>query len=137
MNDSKSKGLGIGVAIIFWLVLSVVFGIGGWFLGTKFANKEQINDGGTIAKDPVKNDKFTFLNEVSTIYDNIEVTNYYYSDKETLTWFNEEINKDETREFYVLRSETFVNGVLIDDIRVRNGNLKVMLTQELYDKEAL
>lgn len=26
---------------------------------------------------------------------------------------------------------------LIDDIRVRNGNLKVMLTQELYDKEAL
>lgn len=135
INKDKKKVRSLLVIVIV-ILLSGLFGGLGWYLGTKFANKEQINDGGFVAKDPVKNDKFTFLNEVSTIYDNIEVTNYYYSDKETLTWFNEEINKDETREFYILRSETFVNGVLIDDIRVLEvANIefdKIIEDYELY-----
>ena len=134
MKDSKNKGLDIGVAIIIWLLLSIVFGVGGWFLGTKFANKEQINDSGFVAKDPIKNDKFTFLSELVKEIDGIKVSTYYYSDKEKYTWFNEETNKDETREFYVLRSETFVNGVLIDDIRVLEvANIEFDKINEKYE----
>lgn len=118
MKDSKNKGLSIGVAIVIWLLLSIVFGAGGWYLGTKFANKEQINDGGNVAKDPIKNDKFTFLSELVKEIDGIKVSTYYYSDKEKYTWYNEEIDKDEIKEFYVLRSETFVNGFLIGDVRL-------------------
>lgn len=117
LPKTKSKDVFILTIFIGLFLLICAFGVYGFVCNLK-SNENDTNVDYFEVVLPEKNDKFTFLNEVSTIHDNIEVTNYYYSDKETLTWFNEETNKDETREFYVLRSETFVNGVLIDDIRI-------------------
>lgn len=124
---NRNRGLGIGETILIWLVISIVFGISGLFLGAKFVNKEQINDVETISQKPVKNDKYTFLNSIGESFEDIKITTYFYLDEQELVWLNEDT--EETNTFYVLRSETFINGQKIGDTRI----LEVVLSKDSID----
>lgn len=67
---------------------------------------------------PEKNDKFTFLNYFKdNITDDIEVIRYYYLDEEELLSPNHD-NIDTLDTYYILREETYVNGVMVGKIAV-------------------
>jgi hypothetical protein len=65
----EKKGVNPGIVFLIVIIFSAIFGVGGWFLGTKFANVEDDNQ----IKDPTnkddnvqkivpnKNSKFTFV----------------------------------------------------------------------------
>lgn len=128
MEEKSNKGFGIGVTIVLWLVVSIVFGVGGWFLGTNYANKEQqVNDDEFEVKKAVKNDKYTFLNSISEVFEDINIETYFYLDEQELVWLNEDVEENKT--FYVLRSETFINGQMLGDTRI----LEVVSNKDAID----
>ena len=97
MEEKSNKGFGIGATIVLWLVVSIVFGVGGWFLGIKYANKEQqVNDDEFEVKKAVKNDKYAFLNSISEVFEDINIETYFYLDEQELVWLNEDVEETKT-----------------------------------------
>lgn len=145
MNDNlnvqnEKKGVKVGVVILLCIIFSAIFGVGGWFLGTKFANVEDKenndikveenkndkdnnvdseNDGVTDDENkPAKNETYTFKQERSlefnyTDQDTENVFNlvaYYYVDVQNL-----ESYKGTKVDYSVIRREVFINGVAITE----------------------
>lgn len=124
MNDNAEvKRVKISVVILLCVLFSLIFGVGGWLLGTKMANiegnKTNIDGNKTNTQElPDMNSNYTFLNSLKNEKDGIEVVNYYYLDKESLNTYDYEEEKDVKKDFFVLRGETFVNNKRIGDIRI-------------------
>ena len=91
---------------------------------------ETIEDSGDYPNDdvkPIKNAKYTFLNSIGETFEDIKITTYFYLDEQELFWLNEDV--ETTNTFYVLRSETFINGQMIGDTRI----LEVVLSKDNVD----
>ena len=145
MNENvnvQNEKKGVKPAIVFLLVIifSAIFGVGGWFLGTKYANNEdkktndtkvEENNDETNKDDNVVADNgyveeeiynssvsntasYTYIDQQVTVlkFGDTSVNMYskYYIDKETVKVYGEE---DETVETYILRRRIYINDKLI------------------------
>ena len=124
-NQIEKKGVNPGVVFLIVIIFSAIFGVGGWFLGTKFANVEDDNQ----IKDPTnkddnvqkivpnKNSKFTFVKDVNTDLTfgdlTVDVHAYYYVDKESV-----KDSEDKISEVFVLRREVYLQDKLIGEIHM-------------------
>lgn len=119
----KKKGVKVSVTVILCILFSIVFGIGGYFLGTKMTLKEDNSTGNNdhnanTEVNPDMNSNYTFLNSLKKEKDGINVIYYYYLDKETLNTYDVDDETEIKKDFYVLRGETFVNNKRLGDIYI-------------------
>lgn len=117
LPKATSKDVFILTIFIGLFLLICAFGVYG------FINNLKSNENGTNVDSfevvlPEKNDRFTFLNYLKdNITDDIEVIRYYYLDEEELLTPSS-LNIDTLDTYYILREETFVNGVMVGKIAV-------------------
>lgn len=127
VNDKKS--INGWVILLLCLLFAVIFGVGGWFLGTKYyesENKENEKETEVVESDqkeedtekevkPDKNSKYTFLKEESKTLkfgeSSVELYSYYYLDKESV--LDSTMDNANSVETYVLRREVYLDNVLI------------------------
>ena len=117
LPKASSKDVFILSIFIGLFLLICAFGIYGFISNLK-TNKNDTNVDYFEVVLPEKNDKFTFLNYLKdNTTDGIEVIRYYYLDEEELLTPNFD-NTDILDTYYILREETYVNGVMIGKIAV-------------------
>lgn len=132
VQEKVKKGVNPIVVVILCVLFAAIAGVGGWFLGTKFANLEDKKTNDTKVEEnknnettgdsailPETNSNFTFVKdtkkELSFGDKKVELVARYYVDKEAVS----EMDPDgEKFDVYVLRREVFVNGKLLDKIYV-------------------
>ena len=123
--QGEKKGVSSGIVFLLVIVFSAIFGVGGWFLGTKLANvedKNQTKEPAPVEDNvekvvPEKNTKYTFAKEVNTDLTFglhiVDVYAYYYVDKESV-----KDSEDKTSEVFVLRREVYLHDKLIGDVHM-------------------
>ena len=135
MNEEKvniasdKKSINGAVVLVLCLLFAIIFGVGGWFLGTKYyksENKENEKETEVVESEkkdedtekevkPEKNSKYTFLKEESKTLkfgeSSVELYSYYYLDKESV--LDSTIDNANSVETYVLRREVYLDNVLI------------------------
>lgn len=126
--EKVKKGVSPGIVFLLVIIFSAIFGVGGWFLGTKLANQEDKKTNDTKVEEnketnennevlPNKNTSYTFVKEeTKTLKFNTESVNlysYYYVDKESV-----KDSDEKTVETYILRREVYLNNKLIGGIRM-------------------
>ena len=123
VNDKKS--INGAVVLVLCLLFAIIFGVGGWFLGTKYyesENKENEKETEVVESEkkdedtekevkPEKNSKYTFVKEYTKKHNlnnkDIEVLVYYYKDSES--WLYGPSSTD-IMNSNVVRMDLFVNG---------------------------
>ena len=117
LPKATSKDVFILTIFIGLFLLICAFGVYGFISNLK-SNENDTNVDYFEVVLPEKNDKFTFLNYLKdNITDDIEVIRYYYLDEEELLSPNSD-NIDTLNTYYILREETYVNGVMVGKIAV-------------------
>lgn len=116
----EKKGVKPGIVFLLVIIFSALFGVGGWFLGTKLANvedKNQTKEPAPVEDNnenvvPEKNTKYTFAKEVVEELafgpETKKLYSYYYIDKETVKDYD-----DVSKEVYVMRREVYLADKLI------------------------
>lgn len=122
--EKVKKGVSPGVVFLLVIVFGALFGVGGWFLGTKYANLEDKKTNDTKVEEnnkleesvaPTKNTNYSFIKEVNGEIvlgeTKLNLISYFYIDAEKVSDMDPEGEKHDT---YILRREVFLNGKMLD-----------------------
>ena len=146
----NKKSVKMFLVILLVILIAVVFGVSGFYFGTKLSEYEDKKNSDVKVEEsvekkedltPKKNKKYTYLNSVENItIDDVKIITYYYLDKEVLSVYDEIQNIYLDKEMYILRGETFINNVLLGStnvLEIMDEPIEVVLEEHFSNHEVL